>query len=519
MKERKGLRIAAGLVSCVIGFLLARATPYRENTFMIGAGGCHMVTDVFDKGNDEVPGFVIVFHGLAANKKIMSYLAGAFAAQNLRVFVPDLPGHGRTHGPFSFSRAETCAESFVHELIDRQAIDPTRTILVGHSMGAAIADRLAARIPVAGVIAISPAPMSTRHGIAGYLLPFENAPPASVKTMVINGSWEPASIRDTAHDLNDNGPAAAASKYVEVPHATHVSLIFDPRVARASQDWAGQILGLARDAAPASRLPIAGSFLGLAGIFLLVGPFIRETVAPGGLNPRSTSKQTETPPQNPAPTIAPVSWPQFGRAVMETLLACAIAIALLHFWNPLSFVRLFDGGYFATFLLVAGFVLLALRYKSAPLLWSNPNAKTLVATAVAALLLLFLVSAWLEATLTEAWLTWSRWARFPALLIAALTYLGAEELLLRAAGGGALVRNAFALVLRFIGWLAILFAIFVFHRGPIMLFLLAPGFTLFCFLQLAAVQLVRTETRSPTGAALFGAILLAGFCLVIFPIT
>ena len=112
---------------------------------VIGAGGCRLVTDVIDQGNDDARGFVVLFHGLAANKKIMSYLAHGFAEQNLRVFVPDLPGHGRTQGPFSFERAESCAESMVRELIAHRAIDPQRTIIAGHSMGGAIAIRVAAR--------------------------------------------------------------------------------------------------------------------------------------------------------------------------------------------------------------------------------------------------------------------------------------------------------------------------------------------------------------------------------------
>ncbi|HEY2445908.1 MAG TPA: alpha/beta hydrolase, partial [Rhizomicrobium sp.] len=106
MKWRKATRAAAAAVLLVVGFVLARATPYREVTVVVGAGGCRMVTDVIDQGNDA-RGFVVLFHGLAANKKLMSYLARGFAAENLRVFVPDLPGHGRTPGPFSFERAET----------------------------------------------------------------------------------------------------------------------------------------------------------------------------------------------------------------------------------------------------------------------------------------------------------------------------------------------------------------------------------------------------------------------------
>ncbi len=121
-------------------------------------------------------GSVILFHGLAANKKIMSFIgARVCAAEGLRVFVPDLPGHGRTQGPFSYERAETCSDSFVRQLIGRGAIDPKRTILAGHSMGGAIAISVASRVPVAGTIAISPAPMVTTYGVPQSMLLFNES--------------------------------------------------------------------------------------------------------------------------------------------------------------------------------------------------------------------------------------------------------------------------------------------------------------------------------------------------------
>jgi hypothetical protein len=49
--------------------------------------------------------------------------------------------------------------------------------------------------------------------------------------------------------------------------------------------------------------------------------------------------------------------------------------------------------------------------------------------------------------------------------------------------------------------------------------LLALYMALFNLLQRSAMDIVRKETGSVSAAALFGAILLAGFCLVIFPIT
>src|SRR5437016_12767532 len=95
----------------------------------------------------------------------MSCLAHGFAEQGLRVYLPDLPGHGRPPGLFSPASAEHCGEALLRELLARGMIDPDRTILAGHSMGGAIAERIASRVPVAGLIAISPAPMRAAHGV------------------------------------------------------------------------------------------------------------------------------------------------------------------------------------------------------------------------------------------------------------------------------------------------------------------------------------------------------------------
>ena len=42
-----------------------------------------------------------------------------------------------------------------------------------------------------------------------------------------------------------------------------------------------------------------------------------------------------------------------------------VAVAVLRFWNPLSFVRLYNGSYFASFVLIVGVVLLLVHRQSA----------------------------------------------------------------------------------------------------------------------------------------------------------
>jgi pimeloyl-ACP methyl ester carboxylesterase len=511
MKWRKGLRAAFGVALCIAGFALAWATPYRETTVILGAGGCRLVTDVVDRGNDDTQGYVVLFHGLAANKKIMSYLARGFASQNLRVFVPDLPGHGRAPGPFSFERAEACADAFVRELILRRAIDPQRTMLAGHSMGGAIALRVAARVRVAGVVAISPAPQRVAHGVPPDMLPYTNPPPLPPHTLAISAAFEPLGIRDSTRDLIA-GESAATGKYLFMPGATHVSVLGDSRVVRASQEWTAETLKFRAAPGAPSSLPLVGSLAGLAGILLLAGPFVRETMGMQRPSPQAAAADQQN--VSGAPPAVPVF-----RALLETAAVSLLAVVLLGFWDPLSFVRLYNGGYFASFLLIVGFALLLVHHKSVRALWPTKISVLLLAS-LAGFVLHLLVTGWLDATFTESWLSWARWARFPVLFVAALVYLLAEELLLGPVGArGSLARLGLASALRLIAFIALVSGIFVLHSGAILVLLLAVYLALFFLFQRLGMDLVRRQTGSAIAAAVFGAILLAGFCLVIFPVT
>jgi pimeloyl-ACP methyl ester carboxylesterase len=511
MMARGGIRLGAGAVLCVVGFVLAKGTGYRETTVAFDAGGCHLVTDIIDKGEDETQGSVVLLHGLSANKKIMEYLAHGFAEQKLRVFVPDLPGHGRTAGPFTFARAESCGESLVRELIARRVIDPQRTILAGHSMGGAIAIRVATRLGVAGVIAISPAPMRVAHGVPGDMLPYTNPPPLPRHTLAISAALEPLGIRESTRDMVA-GDATATSRYLFVPGATHVSVLFDGRVVRAAQDWAAKTLGLSSEASVPSSVPLIGSVLGLAGILLLAGPFLRETI--GVRDRQTTNVAAESTRSGDATAGLPIL-----RSLVEVALASLFAVLVLQHWNPLAFVALYNGGYFASFLLIAGLALLVLHHKAVRAL-ATIRMAILVRAAFAALALHLLVTGWLDATFMESWVSAGRWARFPVLFVAALAYLLAEELLLGPSGTrSAWMRLVIALALRFTAFLVLVFGIFVLHSGAILLLLLAVFLALFFVFQRMGMDLVRRETGSALAAAVFGAILLAGFCLVIFPVT
>ncbi|MGB7280697.1 MAG: alpha/beta fold hydrolase [Candidatus Acidiferrum sp.] len=523
MRTNKALRavVGAGLVGA--GLWLALSVPYHSRTFRIDAGGCRLVTDIVEP-SAGVPagampkGYVVLLHGLSANKRIMSYLTAGFASEGLRVFVPDLPGHGRTDGPFSYERSEQCTENLVRELIARGMLDPEKTILAGHSLGGADALRAASHVPVAGVIAISPAPMRPVAGISPEMLPFSEFGSLPPHSLVMNGSWEPARIRNAAKELAPI-PGDGTSLYVVIPHATHVSLLFDAMAMSVAQKWAAQILHLQERASLPARRGLLGFLAGFLGILLLAGPFLRETLQTKSLQPE----------KNAAPQPDQVAALAQGRGFVEYGIVALGTVGLLSYWNPLRALHLFEGDYLASFLLVLGVALLALRWNSLGDLFKagvagSENARplyvTLLLAAFAALLVFFLITSWIDLTVSEAWLTLPRWARFAPFFLAVLPYHAAEELLLGPAlPGKGLQRWLAALFFRVMAWGAIVAGIFLLHSGEVLLVLLAPYFGVFCVLQAWGMKVVREVTASAAAAAIFGAILLAGFCLVVFPTT
>jgi pimeloyl-ACP methyl ester carboxylesterase len=538
-KRRLAWRAFLGVVFLFVGFALVLPRPYHERTFRIEAGGCGMDTTVIEPVGAKpstatsadatgatsldihTSGTVILLHGLAANRRLMSYLAEGFALQGLRVFVPDLPGHGHTAGPFSPARDEECAENLLHELRSRGMAPPEGTILAGHSMGGAIAIRIGARVPVAGVIAISPAPMRAAHGASADVLLLDHPPPLPPNTEIISGTLEPEQMTANARDLLRPG-VDVNSHFELVPFATHAGLLFRPQVVRLEQAWAASALHLNNSDASTmtnghapstklpSRLPLLGCLLGIAGMLIIAGPFLREATGKNAFD-----QLNATPPEDDRRIPFGIPW---WRSAVEILLAGLLVTVMLRYWQPLRVVRLFQADYLAGFLLFSGVLPIALHWRYFAETFDLRNFSTLRAM-FAALVLFLLFSAWFELSFTESWLDSARWQRFPLLFLTVLPALMAEELLL-----GPLQakrpwkRLSSALGYRLLWWLPLVFGILILHSGEVLLVLLAPYLALFSVAQRRGMDVVREVTGSAAAAAVFGAILLAGFSLVIFPL-
>jgi pimeloyl-ACP methyl ester carboxylesterase len=513
MKSRKFIRASAGVLLCAAGFWLAVPTPYRERNFLIDAAGCRLATTIVERREGGSEGSVLLFHGISANKKIMSYVARGFAEQGLRVYVPDLPGHGSTPGPFSPARSEQCGEALLRELLARGMIDANRTILAGHSMGGAIAERVAARVPVAGLIAISPAPMRAAHGVTEEKLFFRDPPDLPPHSLVMVGSLELESMRRNASELL--GTRSDGTRlYMEIQGATHVSILFNSIGVRSAQGWAARVLHLTPTTALPSRRPLIGALGGLAGILLIAAPFLREAVGK----------------KNKDETVATGKAISAPRLFLEFAAGAVLIVLLLRFgrpaseggpysWVPLKRIGLFQGDYLASFLLFLGALLVVAHWSCMRSAGSN-FPRHLLAAGFAGIVLVLIITAWFDLTFCEAWLTAAKWGRFPFLVAVLLPYHFAEETLLGPVKNGKRWRRlALALTLRFISWGALMGGVLILHNGEILMGLLALYMGVFNSIQRSGMDIVRNETGSAGATALFGAILQAGFCLVIFPLT
>ncbi len=506
MKHKQAILAATGIFFLLLGTALTlyASRGFTTRHYRVNAGSCPLLVDVVQKsGQSEDPerGAAILFHGLAANKIIMSYLARTFAAQGLTVYIPDLPGHGRSDGPFSPDQAETCALSFTRGLAARGLIAPERTILLGHSMGADIALRIAPKFRPAGVIAISPAPMQTAHGVAAENLLYLIPPPIQPNALILVGQYEFAGLVGNAADLvsSQSDPTV---QFATIPGNSHVSVLFSTRVATKLQDWSAHLLHLPAGAPVPSRANMFGCVLGICGIVLLAGPFIRESFG------------HKTPPEPRSKYL-----PSLPQVLLEFVAISLAVVYLLRYWMPLRPLPLFQGNYLASFFLLTGLALLLLHPRLAQSQFFTKPA-LLFSAALTAFILHFLSAGWFDLTFSYAWLTLHRWARFPIFFLAVFFFFYALEVLLGPASGVRPARRLFlSLLLLTISWLAIACGVLYLHSGEILLVLLSPYFVLALFLIRLGAQLVRRLSASPTAAALFGAILLTGFSLVLFPLT
>ncbi len=541
--------------------------------FTLRAAGCSMPITIVEPPQPSRAS-AILFHGLAANRRVMQLLGENLARENgLRAYLVDLPGHGDNTDAFSFARAQKCAAATVETLIGSRGIDPKQTVLVGHSMGAAIAISLADSEPVASTIAISPAPLVLPHRMPANFL-------------VFSARYDISPLKQQAQALAAaaGGDRATTEDFLQlrafhlqiVSVADHTSVLVDPRVTEQAVNWIRDSLdeNSAPPQANANPKSVAllgaalAPFVGLAALLMMFPAAL--ALATRSLQPPEREVATAQPTralalaEGAALALVSVFLLAFGvplkallgysgEGLIFVLVVVAafmlaldhearekswrwnpfpfIAIAILGFvamleiggwldWRvPLEFLHMYSADYLVSLLAIFAVLLLAMNRQAAQQSWSFKPRPWLVA-AILGFTVILTIGSWLNWRVSDLWLNEGRWLRFVAILPFAFVFAFAEETILGPVREGKqrLARFAVSLLLRLELWLVCLLAFYTLSSGQFLIALLITALAIFSILQRLGTDALRRRTGSPTAAALFNAILAAWFVAAVFPL-
>lgn len=516
VKAREKILAIAGICLVLLGAWLIERSALPRRDILISNGACHTPVTVLEPppGVNAV-GSVIVLHGLGANRRTMTYLGADFAGHGFRAYLLDLPGHGDNTDAFTFAAAQQCADATAASLLHDGAIDARNTVLLGHSMGAAIAIRMADVEPLAATIALSPAPMTASRRMPSNLL-------------VFSGQYDLGILRRQGESLaaEAGGERTAPADFAEqrafdlqtLPHATHTGPLIDRGAAHRSEQWAMQALfpgvdpktialnlDLATyDTFSRGRFRLAGAVLGLVGLALVFPACATLAGVAGHAAPLPEASQ-------PMPTA--------GLKIAEGTVCALLAVLALKVFVPLSFIHLYNGDYLASLMLIWGAFMLALNWKYATR-GSGLYGMSALAASILAIGVILAAGAWFNWQLGDLWMNGTRWLRFAMLLPVGWIFCFAEETVLGPVFSGRqrVLRFLIFLLMRLELWLACVLAYYMLNSGQALIGVLVGGLAAFSVLQRVATDAVRLRTGSRAAAAAFGAILAAWFIAAVFPL-
>lgn len=103
-------------------------------------------------------GAVIYFHGNANTIAPRAWVGRRFAARGVDILMLDYRGYGLSSGRPSEEGLALDARAAWHYVLEERGVDPGRLVLLGHSLGSAVATELALERDAAGLILGAPFP-------------------------------------------------------------------------------------------------------------------------------------------------------------------------------------------------------------------------------------------------------------------------------------------------------------------------------------------------------------------------
>jgi fermentation-respiration switch protein FrsA (DUF1100 family) len=170
------------------------------------------------------------FHGNAGNLSHRADLMLRLAATPVRVFIVDYRGYGRSEGRPSEQGLYLDAEAAWRYLVEERRVAPSRVVIFGDSLGAAVAVDLASRVQAAGLIVqsgfTSVPDMAARHFpfVPGFLIRTKMDSSAKIAEVAepklfIHSPSDEVVPYELGRRLYES--ASEPKRFLEVPGATH----------------------------------------------------------------------------------------------------------------------------------------------------------------------------------------------------------------------------------------------------------------------------------------------------------
>jgi len=229
---------------------------------------------------ERPPGLVLA-HGFASDRGIVSVLARRLARNGVAVLTPDLRGHGANANPFPGGRGrrdelQDDLDAAVRYLRASPFADHTRIAVAGHSMGATAAleyashdSGLAAVVPISGAL-----PPTGPHPPPDALFVVAERDPERLRAVTRRVAARLAEREAVEPGVTYGEPAPGdAVRWVSVDGTNHATVIWAEETAREVLAWLDTSFGLERGAPPDLRAPrlVWAAVAALAVLVLLPG--------------------------------------------------------------------------------------------------------------------------------------------------------------------------------------------------------------------------------------------------------
>jgi pimeloyl-ACP methyl ester carboxylesterase len=158
---------AGGMLTVVEAARIEAAHPAAGRFVEAGGGRLHVLELAPSRREEQLP--IVLVHGASGNLQDLRLALGDRLAVNRRVILFDRPGHGWSDRPGGAADASPARQAaLIIEALDRMGVE--RFVLLGHSLGGAVASALALAYParLAGLVLLAPVTHPWKGGIDWY---------------------------------------------------------------------------------------------------------------------------------------------------------------------------------------------------------------------------------------------------------------------------------------------------------------------------------------------------------------